>query len=84
MDDEQMEMVEHFKYIESLKSADGYNYCSKDTRFGIGMAKKILLGLLPIWRGRVMNKDLPDSVISSLAGVDSSHLRRRMLDSDKS
>ena len=82
MDDEQMEVVEHFKYLESLKSADGN--CSKDTRFGNGMAKKILLELLPIWRGRVMNKDLSENTISSLAGVYSSHLRRRMLDSDKS
>ena len=39
MDDEQME-VEHFKYLGSLKSADGK--CSKDTIFGIGMAKKML------------------------------------------
>ena len=66
MDDEQMEVVEHFKYLRSLKSADGN--CSKDTGFGIGMAKKILLDLLPIWRGRGINKDLKNE-ISSLAGV---------------
>ena len=41
MDEEQMEVVEHFKYIGSPKSADD-NYCSKVTRSRIGMAKKIL------------------------------------------
>ena len=30
VDNEQIEMVEHLKYLESLKSADGN--CSKDTR----------------------------------------------------
>ena len=41
-----MEVVENFKYLGSLKSADGN--CS---RFGIGMAKRVLIDLLPIWRG---------------------------------
>ena len=44
VDDEQMEVVEHFKYLGSLKSADGN--CSKDTRSQIGMAKKIMLDLV--------------------------------------
>ena len=35
-----MEVVEHFKYIGSPKSAD--DNCSKVTRSRIGMAKKIL------------------------------------------
>ena len=64
MDDEQMEMVEHFKYLRSLKSADGN--CSKDTRFGIGMAKKTLLDLLPIWRVAGMNKYLTMKLVRSL------------------
>ena len=64
VDDEQMEVVEHFKYIGSLKAADGN--CSKDIRFGIGMAKNILLGLLPIWRGGGMNKDLKMQLVRSL------------------
>ena len=43
VDDEQMEVVEHFKYLESLKSADGN--CSKDTRSRVGMAKNIMFDL---------------------------------------
>ena len=56
VDDEHIEVVEHFKYLGSLKSADG-NW-SRDTRSRIGMAKKIRLDLVPIWRDREMNKDL--------------------------
>ncbi len=44
VDDEQMDVVEHFKYLGSLKSADGN--CSKDTRSQIGMTKKIMLDLV--------------------------------------
>ena len=43
VDDKQMEVVEHFKYIGSLKSADVN--CTKDTRSQMGMAKKIMLDL---------------------------------------
>ncbi len=64
MDDKQMEVVEHFKYLGSLKSADGK--CSIDTRSGIGMAKKIMLDLVPIWRDRGMNKDLNMKLVRSL------------------
>ena len=46
VDDEQMEVVEHFKYIGSLKAADGN--CSKDTISRIGMAKKIMLDLVKV------------------------------------
>ena len=56
MDNEQSEVVEHFKYLGSLKAADGN--CSKDTRSRIGMAKKRMLDLVPIWKGRGINKDL--------------------------
>ena len=45
VDDEQMEVVEHFK-LGPLKPADGN--CSKDTRSRIRMAKKIRLDLVPI------------------------------------
>ena len=77
MDEYQIEVVERFKCIASLKSADGNS--SKDTRFRIGMAKKRMLDLVPIWKDcRSENES------STLAGVDSSHLWRRMLDSDQS
>ena len=56
VDNEQSEVVEHFKYLGSLKAADGN--CSKDTRSRIGMAKKRMLDLVPIWKGRGINKDL--------------------------
>ena len=65
MDDEKnMDVVEHFNYLESLKSADGN--CSKDTRSRIGMARKIMLVLVPIWRDRGMNKDLKMKLVRSL------------------
>ncbi len=63
VDDEQLEVVEHFKYLGSLKSADGN--CSKDTRSRIGMAKKIMLDLVSIWRDRGMNKDLKMKLVRS-------------------
>ena len=64
MDYEQLEVVQHFKYLGSLKAADGN--CSRDTRFRIGMAKKIMLDLVPIWRDRGMNKDLKVKLVRSL------------------
>ena len=78
VDDEHVEVVEHLKYIGSLKPANGNR--SKDTRSRMGMAKKIMLNLVPIWRDRGVNKDLK----MKFASVDSSHLWRRMLDSDES
>ena len=42
------------------------------------MAKKRMLDLVPIW------KDISENETSSFAGVDSSRLWRRRLDSDKS
>ena len=59
MDDEQIKMVKHFKYLGSLKSADGN--CSNGIRSLIGIAKK----KCSIWR---------DSGIGALAGLDRSHL----------
>ena len=47
VDDVQIEMVEHFKYIGSLKSVDGN--CNKSR---IEMAKKRMLDMVPIWRDR--------------------------------
>ena len=64
MDDEHIEVVVHFKYLVSLKSADGC--CSKDTGSKIGMAKKIMLDLIPMWRDRGMNKDLKKTFVPSL------------------
>ena len=48
VDDEQIEVVEHFKYLGSPKSADGN--CSKDTISRLGMAKKRMFDLVPIWK----------------------------------
>ena len=64
MDDDEIEVVEHFKYLGSLKSADGN--CNKDTRFRIGMAKKIMLDLVPIRKDRGINKDLKMKLVRSL------------------
>ena len=65
VDDEEIEVVEHFKYVGSLKSADGSN-CNKDTRSRIGMAKKRMLDLVPIWKDRGINKDLKMKLVRSL------------------
>ena len=64
VDDEQIEVVEHFKYLGSLKSADGN--CSKHARSRIGMAKKRMLDLVPIWKHRGINKDLKMKLVRSL------------------
>ena len=82
VDDEQIEVGEHFKYLGSLKSGDGN--CSKDTRSRIEKAKKIMLDLVPIWKDRGINKDLKMKLVGpTLGGVDSPHLWRRRLDSEK-
>ena len=54
----------HFNYIGSLKSADGN--CSKDTRSRIGMAKKRMPELVPIWKARGINKDLKMKLLRTL------------------
>ena len=64
MGDEEIEVVEHFKYLGSLKSADGN--CSKDTRSRIGKAKKRMLDLVPIWKDRGITKDLNMKLVRSL------------------
>ena len=64
VDDEEIEVVEHFKYIGSLKSADGN--CSKDTISRIGMAKKRMLDLVPIWKDRGIAKDMKMKLVLSL------------------
>ena len=45
-------------------SADGN--CNKDTRSRIGMAKKRMLGLVPIWKDRGINKYLKMKRVRSL------------------
>ena len=64
VDDEEIEVAEHFKYLGSLKSADGN--CNKDTRSRIGMAKKRMLDLVPIWKDRGITKDLKMKPVRSL------------------
>ncbi len=56
VDDVPIDVVEHFKYLGTLKSADGN--CNNVIKSRIGMAKKIMLDLVPIWRDRGMNTDL--------------------------
>ena len=64
LDYEQIELVEHFKYLGSLKSADGSR--SKDIRSRIGMAKKIMLNLVPIWIDSGINKYPKLKIVRSL------------------
>ena len=49
-------MVENFKYLGSLKSSDAN--CNNDIKSRIGMAKKRMLDMVPIWRDRGINKEL--------------------------
>ena len=51
VDDVQIEVFEYFKYLGSLKSAD--------MKSRIGMAKKRMLDIVPIWRDR--NKQRADN-----------------------
>ena len=53
-----IEVVELFKYLGSLKSAEDNIYCNNDIRSRIGMANQIMLDLVPIWRDRGINKEL--------------------------
>ena len=64
VDNEPIEVVEHFKYIGSMKSAD--DNCSKDTISRIGMAKKIMLDLVPIWKDRIIVKYLKLNLVRLL------------------
>ena len=52
----QIEVVEHFKYLGSLKSANGN--CNNDIKSRIGMAKKRMLDMVPIGKDRGINKEL--------------------------
>ena len=51
-----VEVVEYFKYIGSLKSADGN--CNNAMTTRIGMAKKRMLDMAPSGRDRGTNKEL--------------------------
>ena len=64
VDGEQIEEVEHVKYIGSLKAANGR--CEKDIRTRIGMAKKIMLELVPIWKNRGIRQDLKVKLVRAL------------------
>ncbi len=61
---EQIEEVEHFKYLGSLKAANGR--CEKDIRTRIGMAKKRMLELVPIWKDRGIRKELKLKLVRAL------------------
>ena len=56
-----IEVVDLFKYRCSLKSADGN--CNNDTRTRVGLAKKRMLDLVPIWRDRGIKKELKMELI---------------------
>ena len=56
VDTEPIEVVEHFKYLGSLKSADGN--CSKTPDPELEWPKKECSILYPIWKDRGINKDL--------------------------
>ena len=64
MDDEQIELVEHFKYHDSLKSAGrNGNTMLLHIRSRIEMAKKIMFDLVHIWRDRGINKELTTELV---------------------
>ena len=51
-----IEVVENVNYLGSLKSADAN--CKNDIKYRIGMAKKRMLDMVPIWRDRGIHKEL--------------------------
>ena len=59
----QIEVVEKLKYIGSLKSADANCNNYNDIKSLIGMAKKGMLDMVPIWRDRGINKELVRTVL---------------------
>ena len=71
-DDAHTEVVDHFKYLGSLKSADGN--CNNDMTSRIGMAKKRMINMVPIWRDRGIDKVLKMELRSASVGEDGSHL----------
>ena len=64
VDGEQIEEVEHFKYLGSLKAANGR--CEKDIRTRISMAKKRMLDLVSIWKDRGIRKELKMKLVRAL------------------
>ena len=65
-------MVEHFKYIGSLKSADGND--NNDIKSRIGIAKEIMDDMMPIWRDGGINKKaehgtIIDPIVNSLVST---------------
>ena len=56
VDDVHIEVVEHFKYLGSLKSTE--RNCNNDIKSRIGMGNKRMLDMVPIWRDRGINKEL--------------------------
>ena len=64
VDGEQIDEVEHFKYLGSLKAANGR--CEKDIRTRIGMAKKRMLELVTIWKDRGIRQELKVKLVRAL------------------
>ena len=53
---EEVEKVDHFKYLGSIKTEDAY--CSKDIRARIGMAKQRMVELTNIWKASSISTSL--------------------------
>ena len=84
VDDEHIEVVEHFKYLGSLKLADE-NIVAKSPDPELEWPRKeCSMHVVPIWKDSWRNIQRAENETSTLAGVDSSQLWRRRLDSDKS
>ena len=56
--------VKHFKYLGSLKSADGD--CSKDVNARIAMAKRIMCELTTLWKDRFIPVTLKMRLVKTL------------------
>lgn len=61
---ENLEKVENFKYLGSIKSANGR--CEKDIRSRIGMAKQRMTALNNIWKDRSITRNLKLKLIEVL------------------
>ena len=64
IDGEALEIVDHFKYLGSIKSSDGT--CTKDIIARIGMAKQWLIQLNNIWKDRAITTTLKLKILKTL------------------
>ena len=64
IDNEELERVEHFKYLGSTKTSDGF--CTKDVNIRIAMGKARMVELSTIWNDRNISQKLKLKLLKCL------------------